>query len=182
MGLALVHSIVTRNEGLVEVQSEVARGAVFRVLLPVVVRQRSSGLLVQGDDVFDGKGRIILVDDEGQVVQVIGELLRSIGYHVSGWTSAKAALEHFRENPEAYDLLVTDLTMPHMTGVELSAEIKRIRSNLPVVLITGYSDRLTREFAMRSGVDEYCMKPVSLRDLSGVVGQLLGLSEQDRFS
>ncbi len=75
MGLALVHSIVTRNGGLVEVKSDVARGAVFRVLLPVVVRQRSSGILVQGDDVFDGKGRIILVDDEGQVVQVIGELL-----------------------------------------------------------------------------------------------------------
>ncbi len=182
MGLALVHSIVTRNGGLVEVQSEVARGAVFRVLLPVVVRQRSSGLLVQGDDVFDGKGRILLVDDEGQVVQVIGELLRSIGYHVSGWTSAKAALEHFQENTEAYDLLVTDLTMPHMTGVELSAEVKRIRPNFPVVLITGYSDRLTREFAMSAGIDEYCMKPVSLRDLSSVVGQLLGLSEADRFS
>jgi len=182
MGLAIVHSIVTRNGGVVEVQSEEERGSVFRVLLPVVVRKRSSGLLVNGDDVFDGKGRIILVDDEGQVVQVVGELLRSVGYHVSGWTSPKAALEHFSENHQAYDLLVTDLTMPHMTGVELSAEVKRIRPDFPVVLITGYSDRLTREFAMNAGIDEYCMKPVSLRDLSNVVGRLLNLSEEESAS
>jgi len=182
MGLAIVHSIVTRNGGVVEVQSEEERGAVFRVLLPVVVRQRSSGLIVDGDDVVDGKGRIMLVDDEGQVVQVIGELLRSIGYHVSGWTSAKAALEHFKENPESYDLLVTDLTMPHMSGVELSAEVKRTRSDFPVILITGYSDRLTQEFAMNAGIDEYCMKPVSLRDLSSVVGKLLDSSEEDSTS
>lgn len=179
MGLALVHSIVTRNGGLVEVQSEENRGSVFRVLLPVVVRQKTSGLQGNGDDVFDGKGRIMLVDDEGQVVQVIGELLRSVGYHVSGWTSPKAALEHFKENPQGYDLMVTDLTMPHMTGVELSAEVKNIRGDFPVVLITGYSDRLTREFAMNAGIDEYCMKPVSLRDLSRVVGRLLNASKKD---
>lgn len=173
MGLAIVHSIVTRHGGQVEVVSDEKNGSTFRVLLPVAVRQTTMGLAGRGAPLKNGKGRIMLVDDEAQVVQVIGELLRSIGYQVSGWTSAPAALEHFQENPEGYDLLVTDLTMPHLTGVELSAEIKRIRPDFPVVLITGYSDRLTREFAMKSGIDEYCMKPVSLRDLSRVVGVLL---------
>ena len=179
MGLALVHSIVTRNGGQVDVFSEPSSGSTFRVLLPVAVRQTTMGTGGSSYEVKDGKGRIMLVDDEAQVVQVIGELLRSIGYQVSGWTSAPSALEHFQENPQGYDLLVTDLTMPHLTGVELSAEIKRIRPEFPVVLITGYSDRLTREFAMKSGIDEYCMKPVSLRDLSRVVGVLLDPSAEE---
>lgn len=178
MGLALVHSIVTRNGGQVDVFSEERGGSRFRVLLPVAVRQTTMGTGGSAYELIDGKGRIMLVDDEAQVVQVIGELLRSIGYQVSGWTSAPSALEHFQENPQGYDLMVTDLTMPHMTGVELSAEIKRIRPDFPVVLITGYSDRLTREFAIKSGIDEYCMKPVSLRDLSRVVGVLLDPSAE----
>jgi len=173
MGLALVHSIVTRHHGYIEVESEEGRGAEFRILLPVTAIETDLSQIVSPEELVRGEGRILLIDDEPQVARVTGELLRSVGYQVSTWTSPVEALNHFSENAADYDLVLTDLTMPRLTGIELSAEIKKIRPDLPVVLFTGYSDRFNRETAVEAGIDEYCMKPVSLRDLSTSVGRLI---------
>ncbi|MBE0584038.1 MAG: response regulator [Desulfofustis sp.] len=173
MGLALVHSIITRHEGRIEVESEEGVGSVFRIYLPITEKPTKLEHIVSPEQLAGGEGRIMLVDDEKQVVQVTAELLRSIGYQVSGWTSSLEAIEHFQENPEGYDLVLTDLTMPHLTGTELSSRIKQLRPDIPIILFTGYSERLSREAAVDAGIDEYCMKPVSLRDLARTVSRLL---------
>ena len=101
-------------------------------------------------------------------------ILQSLGYQVVGMTSPSQALETFREEPDSFDMLITDLTMAGLTGLELSGQVKALRSDLPIILITGYSDQVSKEEAVRSGIAEYCMKPISMRALSRVVGKFLG--------
>ncbi|SHO44384.1 hybrid sensor histidine kinase/response regulator [Desulfopila aestuarii] len=169
MGLAMVHGIISRQGGRIEVSSEVGVGTTFDVYLPVTVAPTRIDQVVSTSDLQRGSGRILLVDDEAQVVQVTGELLTSLGYEVTGRTSPVAALSLVAENPEGYDLVLTDLTMPELTGVELSRKIRNVRKDLPVVLFTGYSDSVSREDAEEAGIKQYCMKPVSLRELSKVI-------------
>jgi two-component system, cell cycle sensor histidine kinase and response regulator CckA len=169
MGLAMVHGVINRQGGKIEVQSKVGEGTTFNLYLPVVEQATAFDQVVNTTDLIQGSGHILLVDDESQVVQVTGELLTSLGYQVTGKTSAFDALALFLKDPAEYDLLLTDLTMPELTGVELCKKIKAVRSDLPVVLITGYSEQLPREAADEAGVDQYCMKPVSMRELSAIV-------------
>jgi len=169
MGLAMVHGIISRQGGRIEVRSEVGVGTTFDVLLPVSRKPTRIDQVISTADLLRGTGRILLVDDEAQVVQVTGELLSSLGYKVTGRTSPIAAYALFLENPDGFDLILTDLTMPELTGVELSTRIKAIRADLPVVLFTGYSDQLSREEAQAGGIEHYCMKPVSLRELSKII-------------
>jgi PAS domain S-box-containing protein len=169
MGLAMVHGLISRQGGRIEVQSELGKGTTFEIFLPVTRKPTRIDQVVNMADFLRGQGRILLVDDEAQVVQVTGELLGSLGYEVTGRTSPYAALALFKENPAGFDLVLTDLTMPELTGVEFSREIKQVRKELPVVLFTGYSDQLCKEDALQAGIDEYCMKPVSLRELSNVI-------------
>jgi CheY-like chemotaxis protein len=115
----------------------------------------------------------MLVDDEPQVMQVTSELLQSLGYRVTSRVSATDALRDFREAPDSFDLLLTDLTMPKLTGIELCAEVKKIRQDLPTILFTGYSEKVSRRSADKVGIDDYCKKPVSLKELSQVVGRLI---------
>ncbi len=173
MGLALVHGIISRMGGRIEVQSKVGRGTTFEIYLPVSSKRIGIDQVVNTVDLVKGQGNILLVDDEAQVVQVTGELLTSIGYTVTGCTSPFEALKLFSGTPEKFDLLLTDLTMPELTGVELCRAIKEVRSELPVVLFTGYSDQLSREDVQQAGIDKYCMKPVSLRELSKIIHHCL---------
>ncbi len=121
-----------------------------------------------------GSGKILLVDDEEQVVQVTGEILQSLGYTVVGKTSPGEAIALFSQEPEQFDMLVTDLTMAELTGLELSEKVKRLRPDIPIILITGYSDQVSKDAAVAAGIDEYCMKPISMRELSTIVGRFLG--------
>lgn len=173
MGLALVHGIINRMGGRIEVASEVGVGTSFEIYLPVSRKRTRIDQVVNTADLVRGQGHILLVDDESQVVEVTGELLTSIGYKVTGCTSPFEAVRLFSRAPGQFDLLLTDLTMPELTGVELSKAIKEIRSDLPVVLFTGYSDLLSREEVERAGISKYCMKPVSLKDLSKMIHQCL---------
>ena len=125
-----------------------------------------------------GSGKILLVDDEEQVVQVTGEILQSLGYEVVGRTSPHGALELFASLPNEFDLVLTDLTMPGLTGLELSERVKKLRPDIPIILFTGYSDQLSKDAAVEAGIGEYCMKPISMRDLSMVVGRFLGMKKE----
>lgn len=122
---------------------------------------------------MSGSGTILLVDDEEQVVQVTGQILKSLGYSIVGKTSPAEALRLFTESPEDFDLVLTDLTMPELTGLELSEKIKKVRQNIPIILFTGYSDQVSKDAAAEAGIDEYCMKPISMRVLSSIVGKFL---------
>lgn len=176
MGLAMVHGIISRQGGHIKVESKVGKGTVFRVYLPVAQRETAVELVVSLGELQTGSGNILLVDDEDQVVQVTGEILQNLGYKIVGKSSAKEALKLFTSAPEDFDLILTDLTMPGLTGLELSVEAKKIRPEIPIILFTGYSDQVSKDAAVVAGINEYCMKPISMRDLSIVVGKFLGAS------
>lgn len=179
MGLAMVHGIVKGQGGQITVESEVGKGTTFRIFLPVAYQETSVDEVVELAALKGGTGQILLVDDEDQVVQVTGEILKNLGYSVTGKTSPKDALKTFTDNPDKFDLVITDLTMPELTGLELSAQIKKIRNDIPLILITGYSDQVSREAAQQSGINEYCMKPISMRALSTVIDKFLGRGRRD---
>ncbi len=174
MGLAMVHGIISRQGGFIKVESEVGKGSVFRVFLPIAQKETAIEQVVSLGDLKTGSGKILLVDDETQVVQVTGEILQSLGYTVVGKTSPKEALKLFVEDPYRFDLLITDLTMAELTGLELSEKVKEKRPDIPIVLITGYSDQVSKNAAVEAGISEYCMKPISMRELANIVGKFLG--------
>lgn len=173
MGLAMVHGIINAQGGHIDVESEVGQGTTFRIRLPVV-KSTPAAVVSDHTEIQGGSGRVILVDDEEQVVQVTGEIMKNLGYGVVGKTSPQEALELFSASPDDFDLVLTDLTMPGLTGLELSRRIKCIRADIPIVLFTGYSDLVSKEEAKEAGIDEYCMKPISMRDLSNVLLKFLG--------
>lgn len=173
MGLAMVHGIVNGQGGTIKVESEVGKGTKFIISLPVIKNAPIAPVVDLGE-LKGGSGTVLLVDDEEQVVQVTGEILKSLGYGVVGKTSPEEALELFSASPDGFDLVLTDLTMPGLTGLELSTRIKCIRADIPVVLFTGYSELVSKEDATTAGIDEYCMKPISMRHLSNVMLKFLG--------
>lgn len=173
MGLAMVHGIINAQGGTIKVESEVGKGTKFIISLPVIKNVPVSPVVDLGE-LKCGSGQVLLVDDEEQVVQVTGEILKNLGYGVVGNTSPEEALELFSASPDDFDLVLTDLTMPGLTGLELSTRIKSIRADIPVVLFTGYSELVSKEAATAAGIDEYCMKPISMRHLSNVMLKFLG--------
>lgn len=174
MGLAMVHGIVSHQGGFIKVESEIGKGSNFRVFLPLAQKETAIEQIISLGDLQEGFGKILLVDDEEQVVQVTGEILQSLGYSVVGKTSPMEAIALFSKDPKEFDMLVTDLTMSELTGLELSEKVKKIRPDIPVILITGYSDQVSKDAAVGAGIDEYCMKPISMRELSTIVGKFLG--------
>jgi len=174
MGLAMVHGIVSRQGGFIKVESELGQGSNFRVFLPVAQKETAIEQIVALGDLQCGSGKILLVDDEDQVVQVTGEILQSLGYTVVGKTSPREAIAVFSKDPRQFDMLITDLTMAELTGLELSEQVKALRPDIPIILITGYSDQVSKDAAIIAGIDEYCMKPISMRELSIIVGKFLG--------
>ncbi len=174
MGLAMVHGIIARQGGKIDVESELGKGSVFRVHLPLAPREITLEQLAVFGDLPRGNGCILLVDDEEQVVQVTGEILQGLGYEVVGRSVPGEALELFFSSPDQFDLVLTDLTMPGVTGLELSEQVKSLRPDIPIILFTGYSDQVSKDAAAAAGISEYCLKPISMRELSTVVGRFIG--------
>ena len=173
MGLALVHSIVKRYGGRINIESEQGHGTAISIQFPVSDKQTALAQVIASSELIAGDGHILLVDDEPQVIQVTKELLESLGYSVTCQTDAETALSTFHKAPQSFDLLLTDLTMPKLTGVELCTEMKKVRPDLPTILFTGYSDNVSKNAADQAGIDDYCKKPVTLTELSHVVGRVM---------
>ncbi len=174
MGLAMVHGIVSRYGGRVEVQSEVGVGTTFYVYLPVDVcapGPLESVLAVPAP--VGGKEHILVVDDEEQVLDVVTNILKGLGYRVTSTTSAHEALLLVMETNCDVDLLITDLTMPLLTGCDLCEQSRKNRPDMPLILNTGYPEQITEELLQRAGVDEYFLKPVTLQALAQVVRRAL---------
>ena len=119
------------------------------------------------------KARILLVDDEAQIVELGKQIMKRLGYRVTSLTNSTKALEMFRENPQNFDLIITDQTMPNMTGAELATEVLKRRPALPVILCTGFSEALSPEAAADIGIRHYLQKPVSLKALARTVRLVL---------
>ncbi len=168
LGLSVVYGIVKDHGGSISLESEPGQGTVFTVSLPLV----EAGEIQDRRDVDSlpqGKGRILLVDDEEPLASLGQEMLSSLGYDVSVRLSSLDALEAFRTNPARFDLVITDMTMPNMTGDHLAQEMLKIRPDLPIILTTGFSERISEEEAKKIGIRVFVMKPASLQALAQAV-------------
>ena len=173
LGLATVHGIVRNYGGDITVETAAGQGTAFYVYLPLV-----------DEDIYDvdeegkpapqkGSERILLVDDEKAAVVITQKMLERFGYKVTSKTSSPDALEAFRNNPDSFDLLITDMTMPNITGEALAREIMAINPDIPVILCTGYSDKINEEKAKKLGIRAFVMKPIVMNELVQIIREVL---------
>jgi CheY-like chemotaxis protein len=172
MGLAIVHGIVTSHDGAITVESVPGVGTTFAVYLPCFRESVQTSVPVE-DETPQGTGRILLVDDEVALSTAMQYLLQRYGYEVVASTNSVQALEIFRANPSGFDLVITDQTMPEMAGGRLAEELRRIRSDIPIILCTGFSHVMNAEKAKTRGIDAFLMKPVDERTLVHTIYLLL---------
>lgn len=168
MGLSVVMGIVKRRNGTITVESEPGKGSLFTICFPAI-----EGYVAKKGVILDvpatGTERILFVDDEATVAKLAQRSLSRLGYTVTIFTDSVEALDSFRSAPGDFDVIVTDLTMPRLTGEKLAREAKGIRPDIPVVLCTGFSEKITKENAAEYGIDEFAMKPVAATALSWII-------------
>jgi DNA-binding NtrC family response regulator len=181
MGLAIVHGTVTSYGGAVTVDSSPGIGSRFCVYLPRYAEQKAA-TPAEPEQTPQGSEHILFVDDEETLARMGPLLLERLGYSVQSYTSAGRALEAFMSQPAQFDLLVTDFTMPEYTGLELAMEIRRIRPELPVIIVTGYSELLTAEEAQKQGINDYLLKPITLHELGSAVRKVLDSAQRNSAS
>jgi PAS domain S-box-containing protein len=174
LGLAVVHGIVREHKGAIRVRSAPARGTHIEVYLPAATEAPPETVTPPGSVVAGAGRRVMLVDDEAALVRVGKLMLERLGFTVEIFTESPAAWEAFEAAPQKYDLVISDQTMPQLTGLELSNRILTRRPTLPVILTTGYHATASRERVRAAGVAELLMKPFTFDSLSSVVGNVLG--------
>ena len=175
MGLSIVHGIVKSYGGFISLYSEPGNGCVFHIFLPVV----EEALVSRVKDVEHipmGNERVLFVDDEALLAEMGRDTLTRLGYQVTITTSSLEALETFQSQPEQFDLVITDQTMPGMTGVDLARRMLQIRPDIPVILCTGYSAVISKQEVKSLGIREFAMKPLARKDLAGLIRKVLGKS------
>ncbi len=173
MGLAVAKAIVTQHGGTIEVSSTPDIGTQFIVHLPSLDTHEAVLPSEREPQAPFGQGRILFVDDEPMLADLGYRMLSRLGYDVMTTTDDREALEHLRDNPHAYDLLITDQTMPHLTGADLIEASHKIRPDLPTILCTGYSQMINAEKAYDLGIDAFLMKPIEFPELAEIIQQLL---------
>jgi len=172
MGLSVVHGIVKSYDGSISVESGVDQGSTFTILLPSVESTEQS-VSIQDEDLPAGNEQVLVVDDEIAMVKALEAMLTQLGYTVVSRTSSMEALEEFKAASEDYDLVITDQTMPNMTGVELARALLQVRKDLPIILCTGFSDLVDEEKAKQEGIKEFILKPIIMKDMARAVRTLL---------
>lgn len=172
MGLAVVHGIVTNHGGSISVESSPRQGTTFEIYLPQYNSAESGSVNLEAP-LVNGNGSILFVDDE-EAIALLGQgMLEHLGYEVTVFTSSVEALEIFRQAPHRFDLVITDQTMPLLTGGVLARELRRIRPDIPIVMCTGFSHAIDAEQAIAQGIDAFVMKPLMGHDLFQVVQRIL---------
>ncbi len=173
MGLAVVHGIIKAHQGAITVQSKVGKGTEFQVYLSRVEATEVTGG-PEAPVVENGQESLLFVDDEEWLVDMWKEILESLGYRMTVTTKPLQALQFFKENPEDFDLVIADQTMPQLTGLELAEELLKLRPDLPIILVTGFSELVTPEKAKKAGIQDYIMKPLSISELTNAISKALG--------
>jgi CheY-like chemotaxis protein len=176
LGLSVVHGIVHDHEGVVTVSSQLGHGALFEVYLPDagVGTHRSPET---GSVPRRGQGQCILyLDDEKALVHLATRMLDSLGYHVLGFTNSADALKAFGENPDRFDLVITDLNMPGASGLEVAGDFLKVRPDVPVVLTSGHVTEYLRQCASKAGIRNILYKPITFDEFSESIHRLVGES------
>ncbi len=177
MGLAMVHGIVTRYGGRIELKSEKGKGTVFHLHFPCVL---PDNIVTQVKDILvhpTGNEHVLVVDDQAAVLKVTSKILEILGYTVTTCSLSREALAVFSCNPDEFDLIITDLTMPSLTGLELCREVKKQRETIPVILCSGYGEKLSGEKLCEAGFSSWFSKPVTLEKLASTVRTVLNESQ-----
>jgi PAS domain S-box-containing protein len=172
MGLAIIHGIVTEYGGTITVDSKKGEGTSFHVYFPVV--KKNEVLFSRGTgDLPRGKGHILFIDDEELLVELGQTMLERLGYKVTVRCSSLDALSTFHNSPEDFDAIITDQTMPEMTGSDLARRILQIRPDMPIILCTGYSNVVDREKAKSIGIKEFVIKPLTMKKIAQLLHDVL---------
>ena len=174
LGLATVHGIVHAHLGHIAVESTPGRGAEFRVYLPVAaVPESPEPKAPASERAWYGSERILAVDDEPAIIAMLKRGLETMGYHVDGYTDSMAALEAFLGAPDAYDAILTDQTMPRLTGLELAQRAIKMKPGIPVMLITGFSESVDEQITRSAGIRAFLFKPAPPRKIAEQLRKIL---------
>jgi len=174
MGLAVVHGIISICKGTLQVASSPGEGTTVEAYFPAAAGPGAAVVDAPGEVLLRGSGRILLVDDEAHIRRSTGMVLDELGYSVTAVAGAPEALELFIRDPHAFDLVITDISMPDMDGFQLTGRIKALRTDMPVIMVTGYSEKTTHQEAIDRGVAALIIKPFTRAELSKTVADVLG--------
>ena len=178
MGLSTVQGVVAQHGGIIKVNSVIGRGTIFDLYFPIIDEAPVSAPAPENTTFARGTEHILFVDDDGMLVSLGEQLLTEMGYQVSTMTDSAEALKTFTANADRFDLVITDQTMPSLTGKDLIREIKKVRPDIPSILYTGYSSKVDEEEARRLGISAFLMKPLDLQVLSQTIRRVLGEEEE----
>jgi CheY-like chemotaxis protein len=173
MGLSTIHGIVKSYKGDISVYSQVGKGTNVQVLIPAIQKTAREEGPPDIQPMPTGTERVLFVDDESALVEIGERMLTRLGYRVTGYTSSVDALRRFSENPHGFDLVITDLTMPNITGDKLAREILAMRNDIPIIIVTGFSEELQEAEMKRMGVSNIILKPIITRDIALAVREAL---------
>ncbi len=172
MGLAIVYGIIKRHNGAIKIISELSKGTIIEVLFPVTGKKVVEEIK-RPEILPAGTEHILFIDDEPSLVKIVMHMLEQYGYEVTGLTSSTKALEIFKKDPDRFDLIITDMAMPEMPGDILIKEVLKVRSGIPVILSSGYSDRIDNNMVKELSIMAFVMKPLNKDELVKTVRDVL---------
>ena len=172
MGLSIIHGIVKRHSGGIRVESALGKGTLFEIYFPALEKAAEEEKEPEGE-IRGGSERVLFVDDEESMVNLNRQRLERLGYQVKTTTKPMEALEWFKADPDQFDIIITDMTMPRMTGDRLAAEVLKIRPHVPLIISTGYSERMSAKKVEALGVRKCIEKPIDLRNLASSLREVL---------
>ena len=171
-GLSIVHGIIRNHGGAVAVYSEPGNGTTFRIFLPLI-EHAGTAEKNRKEAIPSGSGNVLLVDDEEIIADVTSQILQHLGYNVYPFTESSKALELFRKDPSLFDIIITDMTMPGLTGVELAEKAAEMNPAIPVILCTGYNEGIASGRASLPNIKEVVIKPVTAAALAKKISGIL---------
>jgi PAS domain S-box-containing protein len=175
LGLSVVHGIVKQMSGYIRVFSAHGKGSVFIVYLPVITSEnihiRASA--ASDETPLTGSERIMLVDDEKAILGMLRQMIGELGYRIISFTSSMEAFQVFQNSPDEFDLVITDMTMPDMTGSQLARKLLEIRPDIPIILCTGFSEQINEKMSEAMGIQGYLMKPVVRTEMAKIIRKAL---------